>query len=104
MAQAMGGDLLFDATSSSGFSGSPLHATGTELYRLAAATFAVEEVACRSFSFKISLNATDEQLTEGYIAILSAFTLADVQGFTIKINIVDLEIAELKIAQTAAIE
>jgi len=55
VAQAVSGDLLLDAAGSSGFTGGPLYASGTNRDWFASTVIAVKEIINRFFYFQVGL-------------------------------------------------
>lgn len=93
VAQHVGGDFFFDATSLTGLSHDPLDDAGGEGNGFSFFVIAIEAPGGGLFNSQVLFKPTDEHITKGHIPVLSSFALADVQHLTVKVQVLEPEVS-----------
>ena len=86
MPKGMGSDLLFDTRLFDGFTQRPLDGfvrDGTTCCS------SIKEVGFGFTSVDVLFESFDEEIGRGYVSIFVIFALSDVDGFAMKVNILD---------------
>ena len=108
VAKRMHRHKFLDAGSFTGLVDSPLHASlGVAAVEVATGTaigLAVEEPVLGRLSGYIGFKAPHQVLAQGHVAVLFAFSLADVEHKAVKVQIREADVAGLEAAQAAAVE
>jgi hypothetical protein len=104
VAQHVGGDFFFDATSLSGLSHDPLHTPRGEGHGPSFFVIAVEAPGGGLFSNQVFFKSADEHITKGHIPVLSSFALTDVQHLAVKVQVLEPEVSHFPATKATAIE